>query len=1198
MSGQPRLRSVVLASVLTTAIALALPASAIAAARVAPSPHAARPSALAAPRLPLGARVLGTLSPTTHLSVAVALEPRDPAELSAFAAAVSNRHSALFRHYLAKGQFAARFGPTAASIHAVERYFAAQGLAVGALAANHLMVTVSGSASSFERAFHTQLQSVRLRGGQLGRRTLGALRLPGTVAQRISAVVGLNELTKPQGLTAPVDQIRRPTQAGLGRSFTNHPHSIPGAPSACAAATATTKSIYGGITDDQVAQAYGVDGLYSAGDLGAGQTIAIYELEPFAMSDLQTFDRCYFGSDHSSLVKVIPVDGGAGVGPGSGEAILDVETVSALAPAAKIDVYEAPLTNYGYLDNYNAIVAADSAQVVSTSWGLCEQESVGGDPGQVAAENVLFEQAAVQGQTVFAAAGDDGNDDCANTPPQKPLISVDDPASQPYVVGVGGTTAISVTQPPAEQVWNDGDTGGAGGGGISTLWTALPWQRAAAAGKTNATACGATGGAVCRPVPDVSAFADEYTGVTIYYGSSVPNPYVTSGNYGEWVTIGGTSMAAPMWAAMLAEINASSACTGNVSTAKGVGYAAPLLYDVASNPTDYAAGFTDVTAGNNDLLNDEGGKYAASTGYDLASGLGSPELTAPEGVTGPGLADSLCAAAQGGTTATISSVTPSSGAVAGGTPFTIMGSGFYSSGTPDVRSVNFGTSSAASFTVVSNDEITGTTGADTDTASSTLSKLNARSGTVLVTVTTNDGSVARGPAYHYRAQSSSKDLPVLFQVGPTGGTALGGNKVNLYGTGFGSATKVTFGGVPATSFKVVSDTQILATPPADTHVQCAVADAKGLGICQTQVQVTGPGGKSGEATILKPYSGFVYSSGIGVFTVPKNCKCEAYPSVTEYDYVTKLSISKLATPAGGSYEADPYDGDLLTIDGTGFNILTVNWVDLGAPGQELNQLVGSIFDFSSTGTSLQLYTSGDPDPTDTGNSEPVVVDSVEGLSNSKSLSFGPDQQVNSVSDEVAPSAGGATLVVKGGGFVKVSEVAWYPEGLTGSPVDQYGDFTVNSKTQLTVTTPSLVPGSYEVLVCGQYGCGATTSLAGLSADTVSANYPGEAVVTSAELSGKQPTGSVAGGTTFEVQGTDFGPLGDVTVEFWNPYGEYVSSSTVTAGPAPTDPGATETIMVTSPPALAGDPDTDAVVVRGDDGTSPINAAALFAYTSP
>ena len=215
----------------------------------------------------------------------------------------------------------------------------------------------------------------------------------------------------------------------------------------------------------------GPSGSTGQGDFGAGQRVAIYEHEPFLHSDIQTFDTCYFGaSSAAAMIKrlnVIPVDGGQPTGPGSGEANLDVEDVSAVAPGAAIDVYEGPFNGdnadvYDSLDEYAAIIDADRDQVISTSWGLCEQVAQQGQPGLQQAENLLFEQAAAQGQTVFSPAGDNGSDDCNTfeTPTvasgQNP-VSVDDPSSQPYVVSVGGTTIDRRVDPAAgEQVWNDG----------------------------------------------------------------------------------------------------------------------------------------------------------------------------------------------------------------------------------------------------------------------------------------------------------------------------------------------------------------------------------------------------------------------------------------------------------------------------------------------------------------------------------------------------------------------------------------------------------------------------------------------------------------------------------------------------------------------------------------------------------------------
>lgn len=1171
-----------LATSIAVIAALSLPAVAAAAPR-GPTRTAGGLIAFGAPQLPNGATSLGAMSPTARLTVGIVLEPRDPAALNALVDAVSTRSSPLFRHYLRRGTFAARFGPSSGSIARSERYFSNAGLSVLGLSSNHLLLEVGGSVARFEGAFRTELDSVRLRGGTIGRATASGISMPSNVAAGIAAVVGLDQLSRLRGLTLP--QRGAPAAARrVATSFVSPPRVAPRAPAACPAATWAAQT-YDGITDSEVAQAYGADGLYRAGDFGAGQTIAVFELEPFAMSDLRAFDGCYFGAAYRPRVQVVPVDGGAGIGFGSGEASTDVEILTALAPAADLKVYEAPNTDYGLIDEYDAIVSDDTAQLVSTSWGECEQDALQTDPGQLVAEHVLFEQAAAQGQTVFAASGDNGSDDCGVQPDYAPAVSVDDPASQPDVVGVGGTSPLSVAQPPKEKVWNDGFTGGGSGGGVSTLWAATPWQRSAIANKSNASSCHATSGLLCRGVPDVSAFADERAGITIYYGGEQGDP---------WFTLGGTSIAAPTWAAMLAEVNDSAACRASPRTAHGVGFVAPLLYDVASNPTDYDAGFTDVTMGNNDISDATGMRYAAGPGYNLATGLGTPELTPAPGVAGPGLADSLCAIAQGNDSPRVVSVTPSAGPVSGGTTFTITGSGFAAGGRPDVRSVNFGTS-PATFRVVSDTEITGTTRPDTDTANSGLSSLNGRTGIVQVSITKSDGSVALGPRFTYRAIRGGRDAPVVFHVGPTGGRGAGGTRVVVYGSDFLGATRVTFGGRRA-AFHVVSDTELVATSPPAAEVRCAVDDPSALGLCQAQVVVTGASGaKSTPATIFPPFMGNLSENAEGAVLVPPRCRCEAYPSVSEFDYVTHLRLTRVVTPSGRPFENDPYGSwDTLTLRGVGFNILTVNWVDVGPPNLVDSQDEGNI-NYVGRGTVLQMSAPADPTPSDRLNRTTIELDTIAGASNAKFLYFGPIQEVDSVSTEVVSTTGGQTVVLHGGGFVGADQVMWESPDPTVLEVNQPNGFHVDSDRELTLTVPPLAPGSYQLVVCGAYGCGGAGPTGSLASDTISANAPGMAVVTSAEQGRRTPAGGVAGGTTFELQGTNFGPIAQVVVEFVNQDGAAVDATAVSAGPPPTDPGATETILVTSPPALDGYPVTDWVVLTGADGSSGLNNAAVFAY---
>jgi YVTN family beta-propeller protein len=188
-------------------------------------------------------------------------------------------------------------------------------------------------------------------------------------------------------------------------------------------------------------------------------------------------------------------------------------------------------------------------------------------------------------------------------------LSVNDPASQPLVTGVGGTRISALGPAPTESVWNDSNeyAAGAGGGGISKNFDMPSYQTALGeVTGSSGTPCG-NGSGDCREVPDVSADADPYSGYVIY----------DSVNSYDWTDVGGTSGASPLWAAVLADI---SSADGTAST--GYGSLNPDLYSLAAaSPGTY---FNDVTSGNNDYNNTDGGQFPAMTHYDMATGLGTP----------------------------------------------------------------------------------------------------------------------------------------------------------------------------------------------------------------------------------------------------------------------------------------------------------------------------------------------------------------------------------------------------------------------------------------------------------------------------------------------------------------------------------------------------------------------------------------------
>jgi hypothetical protein len=653
--GRGRAASSTLAGLLAASIAVVALVGITGTAGAAPAPRKMAPLAARIgdmPLIPRGAKLVGALAKTTVIHIDVVLEPRDPAALAAYAADVSNPKSSLYKHFLAKGQFASRFGPTAAAISAVEASLRSEGLDPGALPSDHLSIPIEATAGALAKAFSTSFERVET-GGRVSYANTSAPLIAGSARPYVEGVIGLDDLYKPTPLAVAPKHESHAAAAKAPASV--HPHTGNGPQPCTAAVTAADDSAvneddYGGYTSDELASVYGLNGLYLAGDEGAGTTIGIFELEPFTSGNISTFQTCY---GTSATVNVIdnPTDGGPGTGAGSGEAALDIEDAISFAPKATIDVYESVNNSWtDAYDNYQEIATADP-QVVSTSWGECEYELGSTDAD---AEDDVFAQMATQGQSVFAAAGDNGSEDCDSSPEDDdsdPMV--DDPSGQPDVTGVGGTylptTGNDNTPELADQdVWND--QYGAGGGGISQFWPMPGYQSDSASSLGVVAYYDDWQGAVsyvctewqttgCRQTPDVSADASPDTGIVFYYTG-------TGTGSKDWQVIGGTSLGAPLWASIGDLIDDSSGCgdtrLGQLDTA---------LYDAAG--ANYSGTFTDVTQGYNDFTGDApDGVFPAATGYDDASGLGTPNALA--------IADAVCTRAPNAP----SSVTPTMGSEA------------------------------------------------------------------------------------------------------------------------------------------------------------------------------------------------------------------------------------------------------------------------------------------------------------------------------------------------------------------------------------------------------------------------------------------------------------------------------------------------------------------------------------------------------
>jgi hypothetical protein len=579
-----------------------------------------------APGLPDGASFAGAVSPERQLDLYVALEPRDPAALERFAEEVATPGSPVYGEYLSVPQFAARFGPTPAQVATVRAALAAAGLEVGAPTANDLSLPVTATAAEAEAAFGTQIARVDTAGGRLAFANRGAPRVPAAAAPYVQGILGLDNLKEShragaEAETSPLAPSADPPAPGTAATQAAAPSAttsvVTGGPQPCAEATDKGAKEHG-YTADQIATAYGLTGFYAAGNFGAGQTVALLELEPFLPKDIDDFQSCY--STHTEVEAET-----IGVGPGpykgeDGEAAMDIENLVSLAPEARVLVYQAKNEGSAETKILSAYVTQNQAKVMSSSWGICEPFAGTSD---MAAMDTLLQEAAAQGQSFFVAAGDWGSTDCFEKlegekegPEEDKDLAVDFPGSDPFATDVGGTRLENPTTAPTDYLWNEAPAWGAGGSGRSEHFPMPAYQRDAAPSLgvvddlSSGEPCGLSSG-YCRQIPDVSADAAVESGWVIHAEEA-------------WEVNGGTSAAAPFWAAVATLTNASPACAGT-----SIGFANPALYAIGGSSA-FATDFRDVTgplAGHDPTtsrLDAKNGPFPAGPGYDMASGIGTP----------------------------------------------------------------------------------------------------------------------------------------------------------------------------------------------------------------------------------------------------------------------------------------------------------------------------------------------------------------------------------------------------------------------------------------------------------------------------------------------------------------------------------------------------------------------------------------------
>lgn len=627
------------------------------------APHAATGTSFVSIRgslTPTSDRAIGAYS-SRSMSVEVVLAPSHGSQLQSLLVDLYTPKSPTYGHWLAKGQFDAEFAPSRSEVAALDSYLGKSGLRVTS-SSSPFLVRATGSSSAVSSAFRTSLRTYRDAKGLTYFSNASAVELPASIAGGVLGVVGLSNTVRLQ-----TNVQRTPARAAKGSS--------------CETGYVTTAELYAavnsgtpfpygygagpGCTGLSPSQANSIYDAPSAGARakGAGVTLSVFELAAYQQSDITAWTTQFYGSRYKAPLTNVEVDGGP-LDPAcpSGDTCLpaseayagdievdaDIEMQLAIAPDAKsLLVYDAPndYTGQTELDEYTAIASADTADVVSSSWGECENDS---GAAYAQAENEIFEQLAVQGQSMFSAAGDTGAFDCIRDGTGN-MVNVGDPSSQPWVTSVGGTslgqfnpgTAASPSYPRAgtETVWNVDDlcnqsadegsqTGifwctntGAGGGGNSQFWGRPFYQYGPGVDNPDSTVGNGTTqcslantGTPCREVPDVSTNADEYTPYAEYCTGSASTPGSSCAGISAtgWFGIGGTSLATPFWSAIIADRDGYwGHRTGNAN---------PLLYQMMN--ARGSVFFHDINGVGQKTNNN--GLFPVTRGYDMATGIGTP----------------------------------------------------------------------------------------------------------------------------------------------------------------------------------------------------------------------------------------------------------------------------------------------------------------------------------------------------------------------------------------------------------------------------------------------------------------------------------------------------------------------------------------------------------------------------------------------
>ena len=508
--------------------------------------------------------------------------------------------SPTYHQYLTPDQIVQRYALSDTQLRAVQDWLTQHGFTIVATDSLRMGIKVQASVGTIERALNVQLQQFTI--SLFGNNYTFFVQqsdpvISGPIAAYIQSVAGLDNFAFP--------------------SF-KPPFSIAQQVAARQVASASsTCSKYGAkstLTRNNLASAYQLNALYARGIQGQGMTIGVAEFgDPFDPRDVATYAACAGLS--APNIQIVNVDGHVAPGAGQGEAALDMELISGLAPKAQILDYQASLSNTSFaqalIDVFNKVASDHRVQVLSVSYGTGESSFSASEQDAI---NRSMRNLAAEGISVFVASGDCG----AFSNRISHIAMVSFPASAPYAIAVGGThlQVNSNGTRRSEDVWGQADSSpvclnewGSGGGVSQNSDFHRPsWQ--VGTGTTNHY--DGTSSLVLkddlqpvvapnglRQIPDVAAAA--FPNISIFY-------------QGAWLPTGGTSAAAPIWAAGTLLVD-QALMQQNRPLLGGV----PTFYTLANHPGSLHP-YTDITRGNNLF-------YPATRGWDYATGWGSPNFS-------------------------------------------------------------------------------------------------------------------------------------------------------------------------------------------------------------------------------------------------------------------------------------------------------------------------------------------------------------------------------------------------------------------------------------------------------------------------------------------------------------------------------------------------------------------------------------------